>query len=106
MPQRDMAPYRRLGSLLRAGVALTETDAINEGRSDLPRAFEIMSEKYIAKKYVTVGSVFQCVVRCPNCHKPMLQAANLWFCDSSKKCKLFNIPFKEVKSLTTIERVD
>jgi hypothetical protein len=65
-----------------------------------------MSEKYIAKKYVAVGSVVEKLIKCPNCYQPMTIADSVIYCRGNIKCKLKDIPYREVKSLTTIERVD
>jgi len=65
-----------------------------------------MSEKYIAKKYVATASLTDKAITCPNCHQPMVFAGRIVYCISNPKCKLQDVPYREVKSLTTIERVD
>lgn len=65
-----------------------------------------MSEKYIAKKYVAVGSVTEQTIKCPNCHRQVaITVGGLMRC-LNNKCKLGGVYYREVKSLTTIERID
>lgn len=64
-----------------------------------------MSEKYVAKKYVTTAMLTDKSIKCPNCHQPMTIANRVIYCLSDAKCKLYEVPYREVKSLTTIERV-
>lgn len=63
-----------------------------------------MSERYVAKKYVTVGSVTNKTIECPNCHRRMTIASGVLRCFGTPNCKLQDVAFREVKSLTTIER--
>lgn len=65
-----------------------------------------MSDKYIAKKYVAVSALIDKTIKCPNCHQPMAIAGKILYCLSNPKCKLQDVPYREVKSLTTIQRVD
>jgi hypothetical protein len=65
-----------------------------------------MSEKYIAKKYVTQSSLTGKTIKCPNCHQPMTIAGRILYCMINPKCKLQDVAYREVKSLTTIQRVD
>lgn len=66
-----------------------------------------MSDKYVAKKYVTTSSLIDKTIKCPNCHQPMVIAGRVLYCMSDpKKCKLRDIPYQEVKSLTTIQRME
>jgi hypothetical protein len=67
-----------------------------------------MSDKYIAKKYITTASLTDQTIKCPNCYHPMLFAGTVMYCAGrdNPKCKLKGISYKEVKSLTTIERVE
>lgn len=65
-----------------------------------------MSDKYIAKKYVAVSELIDKRIACPNCHRPMTVAGRIFYCQSNAKCKLQDVPYREVKSLTTIQRVD
>jgi len=64
-----------------------------------------MSDKYIAKKYVSAASLTDRSIKCPNCHQPMMFAGRVLYC-MALSCKLQNVPYREVKSLTTIERID
>lgn len=65
-----------------------------------------MSDKYIAKKYVSTSSLIDKTIKCPNCHQPMTIAGKILYCQRNPKCKLQDVPYREVKSLTTIQRVD
>jgi len=65
-----------------------------------------MSDKYIAKKYVAVADMTNKSIKCPNCHQPMNIAGKIFYCQRNPKCKLQDVPYREVKSLTTIQRVD
>ncbi len=65
-----------------------------------------MSDKYVAKKYVAVSSLTDKTIKCPNCHQPMSIAGKIFYCQRNPKCKLRDVPYREVKSLTTIQRVD
>jgi hypothetical protein len=65
-----------------------------------------VSDKYIAKKYVAVSSLTDREIACPNCHELMTRAGKILYCQRNPKCKLQDIPYREVKSLTTIQRVD
>jgi hypothetical protein len=65
-----------------------------------------VSDKYVAKKYVAVSSLIDREIACPNCHELMTRAGKILYCRSNPKCKLQDIPYREVKSLTTIQRVD
>lgn len=68
-----------------------------------------MSEKYIAKKYVTVRDFTNKQLKCPNCHQLMCFVdfyEKIWTCTNRETSKLFKIAFKEVKALVTIERVE
>lgn len=63
-----------------------------------------MTDKYIAKKYATASNLTDRAIKCPNCHQPMTIAGSIIYCLDNPKCKLQNVPYREVKSLTTIER--
>lgn len=66
-----------------------------------------MSDKYIAKKYVAVANLTDQTIKCPNCHRLMTFAGVVMYCGGvNPKCKLKGVSYREVKSLTTIERVD
>jgi hypothetical protein len=66
-----------------------------------------MSDKYVARKYVTEASFMKGTIKCPNCYQPMTRTKqNHLVCVNASKCKLFQVLFEEVKSLTTIKRVD
>jgi hypothetical protein len=65
-----------------------------------------VSDKYIAKKYVSTSSLTEKTIKCPNCHQPMTFAGRILYCMSNPKCKLQDVAYREVKSLTTIQRVD
>lgn len=67
-----------------------------------------MSDSYVAKKYCAISNVTDCTINCPNCHQVMKQTdTGNWICvNKTKKCKLSGIPYRELKSLSTIERVD
>ena len=65
-----------------------------------------MSDKYIAKEYVAVSGLIDKAIACPNCHQPMTIAGKILYCQRNPKCKLRDVPYREVKSLTTIQRVD
>ena len=65
-----------------------------------------VGDKYVAKKYVSGSSLIDRTIKCPNCHQPMTIAGRILYCLSSPKCKLQDVAYREVKSLTTIERVD
>lgn len=64
-----------------------------------------MSDKYIAKKYVAAADLTDRIIKCPNCHQLMRITDRLIYC-FNLTCKLQDVPYREVKSLTTIERVD
>lgn len=65
-----------------------------------------MSGKYVAKKYVASALLTDKAIKCPNCHQSMAFAGRVIYCMGNPKCKLQDIPYREVKSLTTIERID
>lgn len=64
-----------------------------------------MSEKYVAKKYVTVTSLTDRTAKCPNCHQRMAITVEGIFHCVNDQCKLYAACYREVKSLTTIEKV-
>ena len=65
-----------------------------------------MSDKYIAKKYVAASGLIDKIIACPNCHQPMSIAGKVLYCMSNPECKLRDVAYREIKSLTTIQRVD
>jgi hypothetical protein len=65
-----------------------------------------MSHKYIAKKYVTTSALIEKTIKCSSCFQPMTIAGKILYCQLNPKCKLRDVPYREVKSLTTIQRVD
>ena len=64
-----------------------------------------MSDKYIAKKYVTESKLIGQWIKCPNCHQQMNIHWGVIQC-KTPKCKLFDVGYREIKTLTTIERLD
>jgi len=65
-----------------------------------------VGDKYIAKKYVAVANLTDKTIKCPNCHQLMTVAGKILYCLQNPKCKLRDVPYREVKSLITLQRVD